>query len=139
MRAAFGRSARSKRPRDNGGYERGQEVRDITNEHLQEFISTVEDWIRRYRSVEIAGLPGTERRAELEKIMWRALQEIVEYSKSEEAAKNAEERRQVMELLNHAVRAELAVLHEQDAFYVEDLVERLEALARKLKKRNDTE
>mgnify|MGYP001056872642 CR=1 FL=1 len=114
-------------------------MRHITNEHLQEFISTVEDWIRLYRSVEIAGLPGTERRAELEKIMWQALQEIVEYSKSEEAARKAEERREVMELLNHAVRAELAVLHEQDAFYVEDLVERLEALARKLKKKNDTE
>ena len=43
-----------------------------------------------------------------------------------------------MELLSHAVRAELAVLHEQDAFYVEDLVERLETFARKLKMKNDT-
>jgi len=89
--------------------------------------------------VEIAGLPGTERRAQLEKVMWQALQEIVEYSKSEEAARNAEERRQVMDLLNHAVRAELAVLHEQDAFYVEDLVERLETLARKYKEKKDAE
>jgi hypothetical protein len=54
--------------------------------------------------------------------MWQALQEIVEYSKSEEAAKKAEERRQVIELLNHAVRAQLAVLHEQDAFHLGDLV-----------------
>ena len=114
-------------------------MRHITNEHLQEFISTVEDWIRLYRSVEIAGLPGTERRAELEKIMWQALQEIVEYSKSEEAAKNAEERRQVMELLNHGVRAELAVLHEQDAAYIEDLLEELETLTREYKERIDTE
>jgi hypothetical protein len=57
--------------------------------------------------------------------MWQALQEIVENSKSEEAAKKAEERRQVMELLNHAVRAELAVLDEQDAFRVGDLVNQI--------------
>ena len=106
----------------------------MTNEHLQEFIRMVEEWIGLYRSVGIAGLPGAERRAELEKIMWQALQEIVEYSKSEEAAKNAEERRRVMELLNHAVRAELAVLHEQDYFYVEDLIEELETLTRKYEK-----
>ena len=99
----------------------------------------VDEWINLYRSVGIAGLPGTEKRAALEKIMWQALQEIVEYSKSEDAAKNAEERRRVMELLNHAVKAEVAVLHEQDAFYVEDLVERLEALARKYKEKNDSE
>ena len=30
-----------------------------------------------------------------------------------------------MKLLNHAVRAELAVLHEQDAAYVDDLIEEL--------------
>jgi hypothetical protein len=107
----------------------------MTNEHLHEFLRIVEEWIQLYRSVEIAGLPGGERRAQLEKIMWQALQEIVEYSKSEEAAKNAEERRRVMELLNHAVRAELAVLHEQDAFYVEDLIEELENRAREYEKR----
>jgi len=64
----------------------------VTNDHLQEFLDAVDEWIRLYRSVGIAGLPGVERRAQLEKIMWQALQEIVEYSKSEEAAKNAEER-----------------------------------------------
>lgn len=107
-------------------------MRCVTNEHLQEFIRKVDEWIRLYRSVGIAiELPGTERRAQLEKIMWQALQEIVEYSKSEEAAKNAEERRRVMELLNHAVRAELAVLHEQDNFYIEDLIEELEDIMKK--------
>jgi hypothetical protein len=81
----------------------------MTNEHLRESLRIVDEWIRLYRSVGIAGLPGTDRRAQLEKIMWQALEEVVEYSKSEEAAKKAEERRRVMELLNHAVRAELAV------------------------------
>ena len=109
-------------------------MRCVTNEHLQEFLRLVQEWIQLYRSVEIAGLPGTERRAQLEKIMWQALQEIVEYSKSEEAAKKAEERRKVMELLNHAVRAELAVLHEQDAFYAEHLVNQLEAFLREHEK-----
>ena len=107
----------------------------MTNEHLQEFIHKVDEWIRLYHSLGIAGLPGTERRAQLEKIMWQALQEIVEYSKSEKAAKNAEERRRVMELLNHAVRAELAVLHEQDNFYVEDFIEELEASMKKYEER----
>jgi hypothetical protein len=100
-------------------------------------IETVREWIRLYRSVSVAGLPGTERRARLEKIMWEALEEIVEYSKSEEAAKNAEERRRILELLNHAVKAELAVLHEQDAFYIEDLVQQLETSMRKYEKEKD--
>ena len=106
----------------------------MTNDHLRESLRIVDEWIRTYRSVGIAGLPGTERRAQLEKIMWQALQEVVEYSKSEEAAKRAEERRRVMELLNHAVRAELAVLHEQDAAYVEDLLEELKKGMEEIKK-----
>ena len=103
----------------------------MANEHLREFLRIVDEWIRLYRSVGIAGLPGTERRAQLERIMWQALQEIVEYSKSEEAAKHAEERRRVMALLSHAVRAELAVLHEQDAAYVEDLIKEIEKQMKK--------
>jgi len=39
-----------------------------------------------------------------------------------------------MELLNHAVRAELAVLHEQDAAYVEDLLEELKKGMEEIKK-----
>jgi hypothetical protein len=109
----------------------------VTNRYLQKCVGAVNEWIGVYRSVSIAGLPGTERRTELEKIMWQALQQVVEYSKSEEAAKNAEERMEVLELLNRAVKAELAVLHEQDAFYVEDLVERIEVLMRKLKEREE--
>jgi len=106
----------------------------MTNDHLQEFLDAVDEWIRTYRSVGIAGLPGAERRGQLEKIMWQALQEVVEYSKSEEAAKKAEERRRVMELLNHAVRAELAVLHEQDAAYIEDLIEELKKQMEEIEK-----
>jgi transposase len=106
----------------------------MTNEHLRVSLRIVDEWIRMYRSVGIAGLPGTDRRAQLEKIMWQALQEIVEYSRSEEAARKAEERRRVMELLNRAVRAELAVLHEQDAGYVEDLLEELNKGMEEIKK-----
>ena len=106
----------------------------MTNDHLRESLRIVDEWIRLYRSVGIAGLPGTDRRAQLEKIMWQALQEVVEYSKSEKAAKNAEERLRVMKLLNHAVRAELAVLHEQDAAYVEDLIEELKKQMEEMEK-----
>jgi len=41
----------------------------MTNDHLRESLRIVDEWIRTYRSVGIAGLPGTERRAQLEKIM----------------------------------------------------------------------
>jgi hypothetical protein len=104
-------------------------VRCITNKHLPHNLRIVEEWVRLY-AVGIAGLPGTDRRAQLEKIMLQALQEIVEYSKSEEVAKKAEERQQVTELLNHAVRAKLAVLHEQDDFCVEHLIDQVEAFMR---------
>jgi len=40
-----------------------------------------------------------------------------------------------MKLLNHAVRAGLAVLHEQDAFHVEDLIEQLENQMREYEKK----
>jgi hypothetical protein len=39
-----------------------------------------------------------------------------------------------MELLNHAVRAELAVLHEQDAAYVGELIEELKKGMEEIKK-----
>jgi len=66
----------------------------LTEEHLQEFIRIVEEWIRLYRSVGVAGrLPGAER------------------------------------------RAELAVLHEQDAFYVQDLIDKIETLMREYEKK----
>lgn len=105
----------------------------MTNGYLQKCIEAVSEWISLYRSVPIAGLPGNERRAELEKIMWQALQQVVEYTKSEEAAKNAEERMEVLELLNRAVKAELAVLHEVDAAFVDELVDEVETISRKLK------
>lgn len=109
----------------------------MTNEYFQKCVEAVSEWISLYRSVSIAGLPGTEKRAQLEKIMWQALQQVVEYSKSEEAAKNAEQRMEVLELLNRAVKAELAVLHEQDAFYVEELVQRIEALVLKIEEKEE--
>jgi hypothetical protein len=105
----------------------------VTNDYLQKCVETVREWISVYRSVWIAGLPGTERRAQLQKMMWQ----VVEYSKSEEAAKNAEQRMEVLELLNRAVRAELAVLHEQDAFYVEELLQRIEVIVRKIEEERE--
>jgi hypothetical protein len=99
--------------------------------HLQRLIGVMTEWVQLCQSVPVAGLPATDKRGQLEKIMWQALKETVEYSKSERAAKNAEERLRVLELLNRAVKAELAVLHEQDAFYVQDFVDELETYARK--------
>jgi hypothetical protein len=43
-----------------------------------------------------------------------------------------------MELLNHAVRAELAVLHEQDAAYVDDLLQKLEGFRKKLEEEEES-
>ena len=108
-----------------------------TQSHLQRLIEAMTEWVQLCQSVPIAGLPATDKRAQLEKIMWQALKETVEYSKSERAAKNAEERLRVLELLNRAVKAELAVLHEQDAFYVQELVDELQRYLNKYKEEEE--
>ena len=105
--------------------------------HFEKFIELITEWIELYHSVSVAGLPAAEKRAQLEKIMWQALSEITEYSKTERAAKSAEERLRVLELLNRAVKAELAVLHEQDFFYVEEVLAEIEETTRKYKERMD--
>ena len=107
-----------------------------TQSHLQRLIGVITEWVQLCQSVPVAGLPATDKRAQLEKIMWQALKETVEYSKSERAAKNAEERLRVLELLNRAVKAELAVLHEQDA-YVQELVDELQGYMNKYKEEEE--
>jgi hypothetical protein len=70
-------------------------------------------------------LPGTEKRGELEDLTWKAVQAAVDYSKTEEAAKDAEARLLALRVANGLMRTELMILKHQDDAYVDALLEEL--------------
>jgi nucleotide-binding universal stress UspA family protein len=87
------------------------------------------------RSVWIAAkLPGVERRRSLEELAWRAVQEAIEYTKSEDAAKNARFRLLALRVADGLIRTELAILDSMDWAYVEDIVESVEENTGELEK-----
>lgn len=59
-------------------------------------------------------LPGAEKRDELEVIVWKAIQEAVDYSKTEQGAKDAEARLLALRVTNGLMRTELAILKHKD-------------------------
>lgn len=71
------------------------------------------------------GLPGSQKRDELEVLVWRAIQEAVAYSKTEDAAKDAEARLLALRVANGLMRTELAILKQQDDAFVDALLEEL--------------
>jgi hypothetical protein len=71
------------------------------------------------------GLPGTEKRGELEILTWKALQKAVAYSETEEGAKDAEARLLALRVANGLMRTELAILKNQDDAFVGALLEEL--------------
>jgi hypothetical protein len=70
-------------------------------------------------------LPGTEHRDDLETITWKALQEAVAYSKTKDAADDAESRLLALRVANAIMRTELAILKAQDDAFVDALLEEL--------------
>jgi hypothetical protein len=72
------------------------------------------------------GLPGAEKRGELEVLVWKAIQEAVAYSKTEAAAKDAEGRLLALRVANGLMRTELALLKHQDDAFVDQYLEELE-------------
>ena len=66
------------------------------------------------------------------------VQTAVEYSKTEDAAKDAEARLQALRVANDLMRTELMILKDQDDAYVNDLLEELgvdlNGLAKKLER-----
>jgi hypothetical protein len=97
--------------------------------HLREFSRLVKQFTLTYRQqVAIADgeLPGSQKRSQLERIAWRAVEEAAEYTKSEDAAENAKARLLALRVPSSLLRAELAILRDQDDAFIEDLLEKLD-------------
>jgi hypothetical protein len=60
-------------------------------------------------------LPGTAHRDDLEELTWKAVQAAVDYSKTEDAAKDAEARTLALRVTNDLMCAELAITRIQRA------------------------
>jgi hypothetical protein len=74
-----------------------------------------------------AGAPSTQqKREELQDVTWKAIAQAVEYSKSEEAAKNAMARLLALRVLGYLIRTGLAIQDSKDKNFIDDLVEKLE-------------
>jgi hypothetical protein len=86
-------------------------------------------WVIAYhRCVGLAGLPGKERRAELEKLTWDAVKKAHEYIQTEEAAKNAKHRIVAMQAVALITRAEEQILLDMDKAEVDEIVKRIEEI-----------
>lgn len=72
-----------------------------------------------------AGLPGAPKRDALERLVWQAIQEAVAYSKTEDAAREAEARLLALRVANLLMRTELAILKHQDDAFVDELIKEL--------------
>jgi hypothetical protein len=71
------------------------------------------------------GLPGTEKRTELEELTWKAVQAAVEFSITEAAAKDAEARLLALRVANGLMRTELMILKHMTDAYVDELLKQL--------------
>jgi hypothetical protein len=78
-------------------------------------------------TVWVAGaLPSKEKRDQLEQIAWESVKAAEEFTKSEEAAKNAKARQKALLVLASLMRTEEAILMDRDEAYVDDLLEQLD-------------
>jgi len=118
-------------------------VRDIVHDHilqrggafrerggaLRALINAGKAWVIAYHGcVAIAaGLPGKERRAELEKLTWEAVKKAHEFFETEEAAKNAKYRMMALQAIALITRAEEEILADMDKAEVDQIVQRIEA------------
>ena len=118
-------------------------VRDIVHDHILErggafrerggalraLINAVKAWVIAYHEcvAVAAGLPGKERRAELEKLTWEAVKKAHEFIQTEEAAKNAKHRMLAIQTVALITRAEAEILADMDKAEVDQIVQRIEA------------
>ena len=79
--------------------------------------------------VSVAGLPGKERRNELEGLSWAAVAEAIKFAKAQD---DPELRLLAMRVVSSLIRTELAILHEQDQAHVDELVAEVEVLRSEL-------
>jgi len=118
-------------------------VRDIVHDHILErggafrerggalraLINAGKVWVIAYHEcvAVAAGLPGKERRAELEKLTWEAVKKAHEFIQTEEAAKNAKHRMLAIQTVALITRAEAEILADMDKAEVDQIVQRIEA------------
>ena len=118
-------------------------VRDMVHDHILErgaafrerggalraLINTGKAWVIAYHEcvAVAAGLPGKERRAELERLTWEAVKKAHEFIQTEEAAKNAKNRILAIQAIALITRAEEQILADMDKAEVDQLVQRIEA------------
>jgi hypothetical protein len=81
-----------------------------------------------------AGLPSDKRRDELEELVWKTLQDAAEFRRTEDAAKNARDRVNVMEVTTAIATVHLEVMKYQDKAAVGPLLDRVRAGLRELDK-----
>jgi len=96
---------------------------------LRALISAGKAWVIAYQKcVAVAGgLPGKERRAELERLTWEAVKKAHEFIQTEEAAKNAKHRMLAIQAIALITRAEEQILADMDKAEVDQIVQRIEA------------
>ena len=118
-------------------------VRDMVHDHilqrgaafqergaaLRALIHAGKAWVIAYHEcvAVAAGLPGKERRAELEKLTWEAVKKAHEFIQTEEAAKNAKHRMLAIQAIALITRAEEQILADMDKAEVDQIVQRIEA------------
>jgi len=98
-------------------------------QHLEAFYNHTEEYgeVWRGMTVWVAGaLPSKEKRDQLEQIAWESVKAAEEFTKSEEAAKNAKARQKALLVLASLMRTEEAILMDRDEAYVDDLLEQLD-------------
>jgi hypothetical protein len=107
--------------------------------HLENLVSLTKEFIMRaqlarqtptkvpMKAEKGPQLPGTEKRGELEDLVWTAVQEAVAYSKTKAAADDAESRLLALRVANGLMRTELLTLKHQDDAYVDALLKELGA------------
>jgi hypothetical protein len=86
---------------------------------LERFHSDVKQFILACRGVAIATkLPSAERREDLEAAAWKAVQDAVEWIKTEEAAENARARARIAQVLANLMRVENTILDSRDEAFL---------------------
>ena len=95
----------------------------VSRPSFHPFDRAVKRFILTAQGTTIAGLPGKERRFELEELSWQALQEYIKYAKAQEEPML---RLLAMRVVTAQIRAMLAILDSVDKAHVDELLEELE-------------
>jgi len=99
------------------------ENKGVTHPSFRPLDRAVKRFILAVQGTMIAGLPGKERRFELEELSWETLQEYIKYAKTQ---KDRMLRLLAMRVVTAQIRAMLAVLDSLDKAHVDEFLDELE-------------